>query len=224
MGRVRTGNPKQLFGQCTRRLRAVKGRASAPALPYDDHFCGPSALAAVTGSGQHRTSQSPGTWRGGFRVLRTRTAARWRMRRRPGILPHAPCRPCPRRLPRPARYADSTPPAPAVGPAPGPRLPCRSDGRKHESKALAGGRSEHAVAEAAVVVPVFIQRRADALQEARRAQQCIRRRRSAAAQFTLDPADENAQHPRRQRRVVAQPRSQALGAWTTPTAASAPAE
>jgi hypothetical protein len=36
------------------------------------------------------------------------------------------------------------------------------------------------------VVPVFVERRAEALQEARRAQPCVSRCRSAAAQFSLD--------------------------------------
>ena len=47
--------------------------------------------------------------------------------------------------------------------------------------------------------------------EAPRADARTRWRGSAAAQFALDAADEDAQHPRRQCRVIAQCRAQALG-------------
>ena len=84
------------------------------------------------------------------------------------------------------------------------------DGRGHKGEGLAVCRREHAVADAAVVVPVLIERRTEALQKAHRADARTRRRRSAAAQFALDAADEDTQHPRRQRRVVAQCRAQSL--------------
>ena len=121
-----------------------------------------------------------------------------------------------------ARPPAHPPPAPEVAPAPAPWLRYRR--RQVADTKVTGCRNEPAVASAAVLVPVFTERRTEARQEARRAQPYMRRCRSAAAQFALDPADENAQHPRRQRRVAAQRRSQALGAWTTPTAASAPVE
>jgi len=55
-----------------------------------------------------------------------------------------------------------------------------------------------------MIVPVRIERRVEALQEAHCTQPRMSRRGSAAAQFALDAADEDAQPPRRQRRVAAQ--------------------
>jgi|GEM_PF-6883998 len=55
------------------------------------------------------------------------------------------------------------------------------DGRGHEGEVLAVRRSEHTIADAAVVVPVLVERRTEALQEAHRAQPRADRRRGAAA-------------------------------------------
>ena len=51
---------------------------------------------------------------------------------------------------------------------------------------------------------MLIERRTEALQKAHRADARTHGRGSAAAQFSLDAADEDAQYPRRQRSVVAQ--------------------
>ena len=78
------------------------------------------------------------------------------------------------------------------------RRPCP---RRHLG-AQSSVRRKYAVADAAVIVPALIEPRTEALQEAHRAQPRMRRCRGAAAQFTLDAADEDTQHPRRQRSVV----------------------
>jgi hypothetical protein len=58
---------------------------------------------------------------------------------------------------------------------------------------------------------VLIERRPEALQEAHCTYARIGRRRGATTQFALDAANEDAQYPRRQRRIAAQRGPQPLG-------------
>lgn len=112
---------------------------------------------------------------------------------------------------------------PAIGrqhPPPHPRLHpdhvAGIDLRRREGECPGIRRNEPAIPDAAVIVPVIIERRTEALQEAHRAQARAGRRRGAAAQFVLDAADEDPQHPCRQCRMVAQRRPQALGQGQQP--------